>query len=75
MAVFFQIVEVALRNGLHNLIFGFCYRFMAASSQIARTTPCAFRTGLISASAMLHDLFMATFFQIIEAALFQTATK
>jgi hypothetical protein len=48
---------------------------MTASSQIARATLCAFRTGLIFASVMLHDLFMATFFQIIEAALFQTATK
>ena len=30
---------------------------MAASSQIARAVPCAFRTGLIFASVMLNDFF------------------
>jgi hypothetical protein len=43
---------------------------MAASSQIARAALRAFRTGLISASVMLNDFFMATFFQIFAAALF-----
>jgi hypothetical protein len=43
---------------------------MGTSSEIARAAPCAFRTGLISASVMLNDFLMATFFQIFTAALF-----
>jgi hypothetical protein len=74
MAVFFQNIESLCVTG-YMTWFLLCYRFMATSSQIARTALCAFRTGGIFASVMLNDFFMATFFQIIEAALFQNVTK